>query len=438
MGEVTAELLARLLRLDEYGMRVVSLVDADDGEAWVQIETTASIVGCHECGVRARSKARPMTLIRDLEVAGRPIVVVWHKRRWQCREADCDVKTWTELCDFARPRSVVSERARAEICRSVGEDNESVASQARRFGVGWQTAWKAVVDFGQSVVDDPARFDGVRSLGIDETNFMKATPNSPTRYVTSFVDLDGPPRVLDLVDGRNADDVGEWLDDRGLEWQAGVDVCAIDPHRGYYNAVTSRLDCPIVLDPFHTVRLANRRVDQARRRVQNETLGHRGRKRDPLYRARKLMLMAVERHTDRSWDRLQTAFSAGDPYEEVAVVWVGKELLRQVYLGVDRRDANRRLVRFYEWCADHCDIAELVSLAKVIEAWQDQLLNFFDDRYTNARTESLNFAIKNVKRVGRSFRNFDNYRLRVLLHTGTIWNTPDTARLRTRTPRLAA
>ena len=437
MGDVTPELLARLLRVDEFGMRVVALVE-NQGETWVQLETTASLVGCPRCGVRAKIKDRPKVKVRDLEAAGHPVVVRWHKRRWYCPEPSCSKGSWTEICPFVAPRKVLTERVRSEICRAVGEDNESVASQARRFGVSWATAWAAVQDYGQSLVDDPARLDGVSSLGIDETNFMKATPRAATRYVTSFVDLDGPPRVLDLIEGRDAGDVGEWLTDRGPDWCARVEVCALDPHRGYYNAVTARLDCPIVLDPFHAIRLANRRIDQVRRRVQNETLGHRGRKRDPLYRSRKLMLMGVENHTDRSWSRLQAALAAGDPYEEVGVVWVGKELLRDVYGARDRRDANRRLVRFYSWCADHDDIDELLSLARVIDAWQDQILNFFDDRYTNARTEALNLAVKNVKRCGRGFANFQHYRLRVLLHTGTLWNTHRTARLRTHQPRTAA
>ena len=50
-----------------------------------------------------------------------------------------------------------------------------------------------------------------------------------------------------------------------------------------------------VADPFHVVRLANRSVDLVRRRVQNETLGHRGRKADPLYRKRRLLTMTQER-----------------------------------------------------------------------------------------------------------------------------------------------
>ena len=42
-----------------------------------------------------------------------------------------------------------------------------------------------------------------------------------------------------------------------------------------------------IADPFHVVKLANTMMDEVRRRIQNETLGHRGRQADPLYRARR-------------------------------------------------------------------------------------------------------------------------------------------------------
>jgi transposase len=48
----------------------------------------------------------------------------------------------------------------------------------------------------------------------------------------------------------------------------------------------------VVVDHFHAIKLANAVVDQIRRRTQQATLGHRGRKRDPLYRIRKLLLTA--------------------------------------------------------------------------------------------------------------------------------------------------
>ncbi|MBI1918295.1 MAG: ISL3 family transposase [Planctomycetes bacterium] len=435
---VTTELLARLLALDEHGFQIVGLVAGDDGETWVMIETVPEPVGCPQCGVVASSKDRRPAKLRDLEVSGRPVVVVWVKRVWKCEESACPTKSWTEQRSFAGLRKVLTERVRAEICRQVGENNCSVAEQARRFGVGWHTAMAAVEDHGRPLVDDPARLEGVRALGVDETSFLKATPDAATQYVTSFVDLDRS-LVLDLVPGRDATAVRTWLKARGPEWRGEIEVCAIDPHRGYLNGIRAEVSrAVLVLDPFHAVRLANRRVDAARRRVQNETLGHRGRKNDPLYQVRKILLMGAERHTERSAGRLEAALAAADPFEEVGCVWVAKELLRDVYKADGRRDAEKRLFRFYSWCADHADIPEIMTLALVIEEWQAQLLNYFDRRYSNGRTEALNLSIKNVKRVGHGFASFKNYRLRVLLHTGVEWHTPQTARLRASGPRMIA
>lgn len=35
----------------------------------------------------------------------------------------------------------------------------------------------------------------------------------------------------------------------------------------------------------------------------------------------------------------------------------------------------------------------------------------------------MNLLIKRIKRVGFGFRNFTNYRMRLLLHCGVKWNT---------------
>ena len=70
------------------------------------------------------------------------------------------------------------------------------------------------------------------------------------------------------------------------------------------------------------VRVANRCIDKVRRRVQNETLGHRGRKRDPLYRIRKLLLTGNERLDDRGRDRMLLGLRVGDPHDEVLGAWL--------------------------------------------------------------------------------------------------------------------
>jgi len=51
---------------------------------------------------------------------------------------------------------------------------------------------------------------------------------------------------------------------------------------------------------------------------------------------------------------------------------------------------------------------------------------------------TTNLLIKRIKRVGFGFRNFANYRLRLLLHCGITWNTHRTTRIRGRSPRMVS
>jgi transposase len=361
---------------------------------------------------------------------------------WRCRELACAVRTWTEQTVAIRPRAVLTERARAEACRRVGKDAHAVAVVARDLGVGWATVMRAVEDHGRPLVDDPARLNGVAALGLDETSFLKATRVAPTRWVTGLVDLERG-RLLDLVADRTRAAVAGWLGARPRDWLAQVDTVALDPWRGYASALVAPLGHAIVVvDHFHAIRLANAVVDQARRRVQQTTLGHRGHKHDPLYRIRKLLLTAQEQLTQRGRARLRAGLAAGDPGGEVAAAWQGKELLRAVYAANGMlaaraaRAARAALDRFYRW-VDGVEVAELTRLARTVGTWEAEILAWHTtDGCSNGPTEAVNLLIKKVKRVGHGFRNFANYRLRLLLRCGVRWQTHRTARLRGRSSRL--
>ena len=67
-----------------------------------------------------------------------------------------------------------------------------------------------------------------------------------------------------------------------------------------------------VLDPFHVVRLGLAAVDDVRRRIQQQTYGHRGRADDPLYRIRRVLRRGAEHLTDTGWARLLAGIAAGD------------------------------------------------------------------------------------------------------------------------------
>jgi transposase len=260
--------------------------------------------------------------IRDLPVFGRPARLVWSKRRWRCREPLCPARTWTETSEHVSTRAVLTTRAGAEACRQVGQNARPVSELADELGVCWWTVMTAVDEHGRPLIDDPARVGKVRSLGVDETSFLRANRTHPTLYATGLVDLD--ERILiDMVEGNSARDLRRWLDSQPAGWLAGIGVVATDLAESYRAGLTGRLDrATRVADPFHVVRAGNRCLDAVRRRVQNETLGHRGRKDDPLYRIHKIMLAGNERLDDRGRQRMLLGLRFGDPHDEVLGAWL--------------------------------------------------------------------------------------------------------------------
>jgi len=136
-----------------------------------------------------------------------------------------------------------------------------------------------------------------------------------------------------------------------------------------------RLDHAIrVADPFHVVRLANRCLDQVRRRVQNATLGHRGRKGEPLYRIRKLMVTGAERLEGPGLERMLLGIRAGDPDDEVLGAWLAKESARDVYLTERLDEAGLLLDKAIEGCATDA-VAEVRSLGRTLARWRTEILN---------------------------------------------------------------
>lgn len=81
------------------------------------------------------------------------------------------------------------------------------------------------------------------------------------------------------------------------------------------------------------------------------------------------------------------------------------------------RDNERQLAVWQNHVASY-QVGELDTFATTIARWEQQFLNYFDSRATNAASEGRNLIIKQVKRSGFGFRRFDNYRLRVLFRCG--------------------
>jgi hypothetical protein len=152
--------------------------------------------------------------------------------------------------------------------------------------------------------------------------------------------------------------------------------------------------------------------------VQQETLGHRGRRTDPLYRSRRLLTKADERLGGKGRDKLVGLLEAGDPRGEVRLAWHAKETIRGIYAIDDPTEADAFVTELADDMADPDHPVEVRSLGRTLGRWHDQIVAWHHARVSNGPTEAVNNLIKRIKRIGFGFRRFAHYRLRVLLYAG--------------------
>ena len=313
----------------------------------------------------------------------------------------------------------------------VGRHGRAVSDVAGELDCDWHTVNDAVVAYGEALLAaDTARVGAVDSLGLDETLFVRTGRFRTQAWCTSVVDVTAGRRatLVEVIEGRTAHEVSGWIDAQPDDWRNSIDWGVLDmsgPYRKVYN--DSLPHVVQVADPFHVVKHAGTKLDECRRRVQNETMGHRGHKRDPLYRARRLLTKAHEDLDERGEAKLMGLLEAGDPRGEVRMTWHAKETLRALYTIIEPGQAASFLDELIDDMADREMPVEVRSLAGTLRRWRAQIVAWHTARVSNGPTEALNNLIKRVKRVAFGMRRFRHYRIRVLLYAGRPnWDLLDT------------
>ena len=413
-------------------VEVLGVEDAPAGPLAVHVRTRRR-PACGGCGGAVWSKGTSAVSLVDLPAFGRPVRLVWHKWQWCCPASGCGVGSFTEIAEEIAPaRAALTTRAGRWATIAVGRDARPVSDVAGELGCDWHTVNRAVVAWGEALLAvDCDRVGTVEALGLDETLFGREGPWRTRRWCTSIVDVTGG-QLLDIAPGRDSEAPIRWLLAQPEAWRDGINWGTLDLSGAYRRSFEVALpQAGQVADPFHVIRLANNSIDEVRRRTQNDTLGHRGRKDDPLYRARRLLISAHERLSERGDAKLRGLLTAGDPRGEVRLAWHAKETLRGLY-DID----CPQLAGAYlgELAADLTDTdcpLELRRLGRTLARWHTQITNWHRARVTNGPTEAINNLIKRVKRAAFGFRRFAHYRIRALLYAGK----PNWALLATVTPR---
>jgi transposase len=384
----------------------------------LMIEQVVGMVRCPGCGEQARVKDRPVVVYVDLPVFGVPMRLSWKKHRMRCRAPGCPKRTWV-LQDhrIAAKGCLLTTRTAKWATVQVGT-GRTVSEVAGELDCDWHTVNDAVTTYGRALlVADRKRLNRTAAIGLDETSFVKLGAKGYRDYATTVADVENH-QIIDILPSRKYTDVAGWIDKQPVAWKERIRFGALDMSATYaavYSVVLPK--ATQVVDPFHAVSLANRCLDQVRRRVQSEQLGHRGRRDDPLYRARRVLLMGEEKLDHDANARLRSLLELGDPNAEVAIAYRIKERLRDFY-GADPGDARHMLEDLQHHCLKRAMPPEVQKLGRTIRKWFDKLCNYHIAKVTNGPTEALNNLIKRIKRIGFGFRNFENYRIRALLYAG--------------------
>jgi transposase len=385
----------------------------------LMIEQVVASVRCPNCGGAARVKERPVVRYVDLPVFGVPMHLAWKKHRLRCPNPRCPKGTFS-LTDhrIAAKHCLLTTRAAKWATEQVGT-GRTVKEVAGELACDWHTVNDAVTTYGKALLEaDRKRMNKTSAIGLDETKFVKLSPHSHADYATTVVDVEHH-QIIDVLPSRTYIEVAAWLDKQPQAWKERIDFGALDMSDTYaavYSVVLPRAHQ--VVDPFHAVSLANRCLDAVRRRVQSEQTGHRGRRDDPLYRVRRVLLAGEEKLDEKATERLWSLLELGDPNAEVAIAYRIKERLRDFYATSDPDEARQLLEELKGHCLKKAMPPEVQRLGRTISKWFDKLCNYHLAKVSNGPTEALNNLIKRIKRIGFGFRNFENYRIRALLYAG--------------------
>jgi transposase len=418
-----------------FGVEGLQVIEADaelDGSLTVWVVTDhPGAAACPDCGTHSvRVHEHVLVHPRDLRRGVDEVSVAWLKRRWKCGNDGCARKTFTESLPAVPARCRLTERLRGLAGAEVAERGCTVAEASRWQHVSWPVAHQAFARHVDPVLEQPPSL--VAHLGIDEHRRGRprwCTDEDSGEYVlladrwhTCFFDLSGDQGLLGQVEGRTADDAAYWLTQAAPAWRDAVQVVAIDMCSIYASAVRRMLpSAQLAVDLFHVVQLAVKMTGDVRRRAVREKYGRRGRSGDPEYGLKGLLVRNLEHLSPAQFAKVIDTLDRDQHGQEILAAWIAKEKLRDVLnlrAAVTRsapceRAVRGRLATFYDWCAQHDDISELVTLARTIARWEDEIVAAVLTGVTNARSESLNRIAKLEARMAYAFRNPANQRRRV-------------------------
>jgi len=301
-----------------------------------------------------------------------------------------------------RPRFRASEAFRLEVFEA-HDGGVTQRKITRTHGISAATTERWYQSFCEQRRSEMSNRPCPRVLGIDEHFFTRKKG-----YATTLVDLKNH-KVSDVVLGRSKASLDSYL--KRLPGRDQVQVIVMDLSETYRSIARQYFpNATIVADRFHVVRLVNQHF----LRVWQQH--------DPEGRKNRGLLSLMRRHEWRLSD--EQRINLGQYLEEYPVLkamYQVKQKLNQFLLlkTLNRKKAKRKLPEFLRLIKQLSE-SPLNKLANTLTSWLEPIVGMWRFSKSNGITEGFHTKMEMMTRRAFGFRNFENYRLRVLTHCG--WN----------------
>lgn len=372
----------------------IERAEIQETEIHLYVKTCSESAICPLCHSVSRElhQNNSVRVIRDLPLSGKPCYLHVSSRRFWC--AQCSLP-FNEPLDFVDPYRSYTKRYEAHIYEFVRQNNISYVEVLE--GLSYEVVERIFLREAKRRIA-PEPFKGLRKLGLDEIAERKGRK----AYDLIFYNLEtGKP--VEVLQGRTKQQLIDYLKALPEEVKFGIEEVCIDMWRPYAQAVVEVLPhAELVVDRFHVMQSVNKGLKELKNT----------RKKDLPEEAKAChysLLKNQDDLTEKQQETLDTVYEA-DPVLKRAHQL--KEQFRSIFDTVQTvKEARKRVQKWLCKVYKHNVFPNVIATMKT---WLSSILNYFHHRTTNSPSEGINNKIKLVKRRAYGFRNFDNFRLRIL------------------------
>lgn len=385
--------LARSVLLPE--LKLVKVVCPE--RTWVQYHVTkqSSAEVCPKCASLSSSVYDHRKLIvKDAPVRSQIVYLHIQKRRFWCRPCQ---KPFTEPVPGIVKGQRTTQRFKREVLWAC-ENFVDLTRVQRAYRISAGYVFKTLYD--QLELKRRSRtYDWPTTIGIDEHSWRRNKVLGRTEFASIIVDYNNK-RVFELAEGKTGADLLAQLSH--IKGRQNVKNVCLDMCDAFKNFAREYFpNAKLVADKFHVLRL----ITPALIKKRYEITGTRADQ-----KARRLLTMSS--HKLDYWER-QALLQYLEKYPHLYELYRYKEILHKFYRTKGFTKASKVLTMITDQMA-HSTLHEIKTLRGTLLKWRKEILAYFETGLTNGRTEGYNNLAKLVQKRAFGYKNFRNYRLRLL------------------------